>query len=51
LHCGVLEFIADEGNVLLPHWVSRHAIANILRQGFGFWFLVFGVWCLLECES
>ncbi len=22
LHCGVLEFIANEGSVLMPHWVS-----------------------------
>jgi hypothetical protein len=21
-HCGVLEFVADEGMVYLPHWVS-----------------------------
>lgn len=21
-HCGVLEFIADEGHVYLPYWVS-----------------------------
>lgn len=21
-HCGVLEFVADEGKVYLPHWVS-----------------------------
>lgn len=22
-HCGVLEFVADEGICYLPHWVSR----------------------------
>lgn len=22
-HCGVLEFIADEGKVYLPYWVSK----------------------------
>ena len=22
-HCGVLEFVADEGKVYLPHWVSK----------------------------
>lgn len=22
-HCGVLEFVADEGKVYLPYWVSR----------------------------
>ncbi len=21
-HCGVLEFVADEGRIFLPHWVS-----------------------------
>ena len=21
-HCGVLEFVADEGKVFIPHWVS-----------------------------
>jgi ubiquitin fusion degradation protein 1 len=24
-HAGVLEFIADEGVVFLPHWVGPHA--------------------------
>ena len=22
-HCGVLEFIAEEGRIYIPHWVSR----------------------------
>ena len=22
-HCGVLEFIAEEGRIYVPHWVSR----------------------------
>lgn len=24
LHCGVLEFIANEGNVLMPHWMMQN---------------------------
>ena len=24
-HCGVLEFVADEGICYLPHWVSSRA--------------------------
>ena len=24
-HCGVLEFVADEGKVYIPHWVSKYA--------------------------
>ena len=23
-HCGVLEFVAEEGFIYLPHWVGRH---------------------------
>lgn len=25
-HCGVLEFVADEGKVYLPHWVIIYYI-------------------------
>ena len=28
-HCGVLEFVADEGQVYIPHWVSR---TSTIRQ-------------------
>ena len=30
-HCGVLEFIADEGTVNLPAWVSRRTLAKNIR--------------------
>ena len=30
-HCGVLEFIADEGTVNLPAWVSRWTVMIIIR--------------------
>lgn len=25
-HCGVLEFVADEGKIYLPYWVSGHVV-------------------------
>jgi len=25
-HCGVLEFVADEGKAFIPHWVNRFQI-------------------------
>lgn len=30
-HCGVLEFVADEGNVYLPHWVRKLNIKYIIN--------------------
>lgn len=27
-HCGVLEFVADEGICYLPHWVSGAVLAS-----------------------
>lgn len=29
-HCGVLEFVADEGKVYLPYWVSLNYNINIV---------------------
>lgn len=29
-HCGVLEFVADEGKVYLPYWVCNRDISKIL---------------------
>lgn len=31
-HCGVLEFVADEGNIYLPHWVCIFSKTIILSQ-------------------
>ena len=28
-HCGVLEFVADEGKIYLPYWVRGHLINHI----------------------
>ena len=28
-HCGVLEFVADEGKIYLPYWVSGHCTWNL----------------------
>ena len=47
-HCGVLEFIADEGLVYMPYWVSPPASAfanfqansSVLMRGRGFWLCV-----------
>lgn len=25
-HCGVLEFVADEGKIYLPYWVSNYMV-------------------------
>lgn len=30
-HCGVLEFIADEGKVYLPYWVSNWQFGSIIN--------------------
>lgn len=27
-HCGVLEFVADEGKVYLPYWMMRNLLLN-----------------------
>lgn len=27
-HCGVLEFVADEGKIYLPYWVSGHSVVS-----------------------
>ena len=32
-HCGVLEFIADEGHVYLPYWVSNASMACTAAAG------------------
>jgi ubiquitin fusion degradation protein 1 len=29
-HCGVLEFIAEEGVVYMPHWVRRDSFCSSL---------------------
>ena len=31
-HCGVLEFVADEGKIYLPYWVSGHNINLLLTE-------------------
>ena len=31
-HCGVLEFIADEGHVYMPYWVRPAAVSPVLCQ-------------------
>ncbi|CAD7704238.1 unnamed protein product [Ostreobium quekettii] len=28
-HCGVLEFVADEGNVYLPHWMMNNLLLQV----------------------
>ncbi|EDO26153.1 predicted protein, partial [Nematostella vectensis] len=27
-HCGVLEFVADEGKIYLPHWMMRNMLLD-----------------------
>lgn len=29
-HCGVLEFVADEGKVYIPYWVSNSLTTELL---------------------
>jgi hypothetical protein len=31
-HCGVLEFVADEGKVFIPHWVCGTHTVSILTR-------------------
>ena len=31
-HCGVLEFVADEGKIYLPYWVSGHCTWNLTNH-------------------
>ena len=34
-HCGVLEFVAEEGNVYLPHWMMNNLLLQVGRVGVG----------------
>ena len=32
-HCGVLEFVAEEGRIYVPHWVSERQLGKEMVAG------------------
>ena len=46
-HCGVLEFVADEGRIYIPYWVSSFSHSVRGKNGHSVWHQFF----FTKCES